>query len=132
MKWKTTAIAGVVLLVFGFLLGFIPESQRASELVTQLDGARLENKLREIRELAALSYLDSSKKNYASAASSSERMFGVANEVAKNTKDEALRGSLTGLLTFHDTVQNKLSAGDASVSDQLQQVVKKTQAELKR
>jgi hypothetical protein len=75
----------------------------------QLDGARLENKLREIGELAALSYMDASKKNYASAAGESERMFGVANEVAKNTKDDALRGGLTGLLAFHDPVQSKLS-----------------------
>jgi hypothetical protein len=30
-------------------------------------------------------------------------MFGIANEVAKNTKDEALRGSLAGLLTIQDT-----------------------------
>jgi hypothetical protein len=132
MKWKTAVIAGAVLLLVGFLLGFIPESQRASKLAMELESARLENKLREIRELASLSYLDASNKNYASAAGQSERMFGIANEVAKSTKDDALRGSLTGLLTFHDTVQGKLSAGDGSVLDQLQQMLKKTQGELKR
>jgi hypothetical protein len=89
-------------------------------------------KLREIRELAVLSYMDASKKNYASAAGESERMFGVANEVAKNTKEDALRGSLTGLLAFHDPVQSKLSTGDGSVLDQLQQMVLKTQRDLKR
>jgi hypothetical protein len=132
MRWKTAAIGGVMLLVVGFLFGFIPESQRAAEMSMQLDGARLENKLSEIRELASLSYLDASKKNYAAAAGESERMFGVANEVEKNTKNDALRGTLTGLLAFHDAVQSKLSAGDASVMEQLQQVVKKTQGELKR
>jgi hypothetical protein len=131
MRWKTTVIFSAVLLFVGLLLGFIPESQRASELAMQLNSGRLENKLMQIRELAALSYVDASTKNYASAAGNSERMFGVANEVAKNTKDDALRGSLTSLLTFHETVQSKLSAGDASVLDQLQQVVKKTQGELK-
>ncbi len=54
MKWKTVAIVGAVLFLAGFLSGFIPEYQRASKLAKQLETARLENKLREIRELASL------------------------------------------------------------------------------
>jgi hypothetical protein len=132
MKWKTVALVGAVLFLAGFLLGFIPEYQKASKLVKQLETARLENKLREIRELASLSYIDASKMNYGSAAEDSERMFGLAREVAYDTKDDGLRSSLDGLSTFRDTVKGKLSAADASVLEPLQQIVQKTQRELKR
>ena len=132
MKWKTVAILGAILFLAGFLLGFIPEYQRASKLAKQLETAQLESKLREIRELASLSYIDASKMNYGSAAEDSERMFGLAREVANDTKDEGLRSSLNGLSTFRDTVKGKLSAADASVLEPLQQIVQTTQSELKR
>jgi hypothetical protein len=132
MKWKTVAIVGAVLFLAGFLLGFIPEYQRASKLTKQLETAQLGSKLREIRELASLSYIDASKMNYGSAAEASERMFGLAREVANDTKDDGLRSSLNGLSTFRDTVKGKLSAADASVLEPLQQIVQKTQRDLKR
>ena len=132
MKWKTVAIVGAILFLAGFLLGFIPEYQRASKLAKQLETAQLESKLREIRELASLSYIDASKMNYGSAAEDSERMFGLAREVANDTNDDGLRSSLNGLSTFRDMVKGKLSAADASVLEPLQQIVQKTQKELKR
>lgn len=127
MNWKTIAMVGSVLFVAGFLLGFIPQHQKASRLASQLETVRLESKLREIRGLASLSYIDATKLNYGSAAEDAERMFGLAREVANNTKDDGLRGSLNGLLTFRDTVMGKLSAADASVLEPLQQIVQKTQ-----
>jgi hypothetical protein len=132
MKWKTVAIVGAVLFLAGFLLGFIPEYQRASKLAKQLETAQLESKLREIRELASLSYIDASKMNYGASAEDSERMFGLVREAANDTKDDGLRSSLNGLSTFRDTVKGKLSAADASVLEPLQQIVQKTQRELKR
>jgi len=131
MKWKTVAIVGTVLFLAGFLLGFIPQHQIASKLAMQLETARLKSKLREIRELASLSYIDAAKLNYGSAAEDSERMFGLAREVANDTKDDALRNSLNGLSTFRDTVMSKLRSADPSVLELLQQIVQKTQRELK-
>jgi hypothetical protein len=132
MTWKTVAIVGGVLFLAGFLLGFIPEYQKASKLAMQLETARLESKLKEIRELASLSYIDASRMNYGSATEDSERMFGLAREVANDTKDDGLRSSLNGLSTFRPTVNGKLSAADASVLEPLQQIVQRTQRELKR
>ena len=131
MNWKTVAIVGTVLFLAGFLLGFLPQYQRASKLAMQLETVRLESKLREIRELASLSYIDAAKLNYGSAAEDSERMFGLAREVANDTKDDALRNSLNGLSTFRDTVMSKLRSADPSVLELLQQIVQKTQRELK-
>jgi len=132
MKWKTVAIVGIVLFLAGFLLGFIPQHQKASDLTKQLETVRLESKLREIRALASLSYIDATKLNYGSAAEDSERMFGLAREAANDTKDDSLRTSLNGLATFRETVMDKLRAADASVLEPLQQIVQKTQKELKR
>ena len=75
MKWQTVAIAGAVLFVAGFLSGFIPKYQDTLKLAKQLQSVQLQSKLREIRELAALSYIDASKMNYGSAAEDSEGMF---------------------------------------------------------
>jgi len=132
MKWKTVAIVGIVLFVAGFLLGFIPQHKKASDLTNQLETVRLESKLREIRALASLSYIDATKLNYGSALEDSERMFGLAREVANDTKDENLRSSLDGLATFREPVMDKLRTADASVLEPLQQIVQKTQKELKR
>jgi hypothetical protein len=132
MNWKTVAIVGIVLFLAGFLLGFIPQHQKASGLASQLETARLEGRLSEIRELAALSYLDAAKMNYGSAAEDSERMFGLARQVANSTKNDDLRSSLNGLSTLHDAVRTKLSAADASVLEPLYQLVQKTQRGLKR
>jgi len=132
MNWKTLAIVGIVVFLAGFLLGFMPQHQKASDLTKQLETVRLESKLREIRALASLSYIDATKLNYGSAAEDSERMFGLAREVANDTKDDGLRSSLDGLATFRETVMDKLRAADASVLEPLQQIVQKTQKELKR
>lgn len=132
MRWRTAVIFGAVLFLAGLLLGFIPEYQKAAALATQLDNARLESKLRQIRELASLSYMEASRRNYGSAAEDSEKMFGLVNEVAGDTKDNALRSSLNSLLGFRDTVRNKLSAADSSVLEPLQQIVQKSQTELNR
>ena len=132
MRWKTVATVGIVLFVAGFLLGFIPQHKKASDLGKQLETVRLESKLREIRALASLSYIDATKLNYGSAAEDSERMFSLAREVANDTKDDGLRSSLNGLATFRETVMDKLRAADASVLEPLQQIVQKTQKELNR
>ncbi len=132
MNWKKVAITGAILFVIGFLLGFIPQYQKASKLTAELDSARLGGELSQIREKAALSYVDASRMNYGSAAEDSERMFGLATQLANDTKDAALRSSLQGLLTLRDTVEGKLKAADSSVLQPLQQIVQKSQTELKR
>ena len=132
MKIKTVALAGAALFLIGFLLGYIPQHQKASRLVAELETARLDSKLREIRALASLSYMEASKLNYGSAAEDSERMFGISRQLVNDTNDDALRRSLNGVLTFRETVQGKLSAADASVLEPLQRMVQKMNTELKR
>ena len=132
MKVTTVAVLGAALFLIGFLVGYIPQHQKASTLATQLETARRESKLREIRALASLSYMETAKLNYGSATEDSERMFGLAREIVNETNDDALRRSLNGWLAFRETGRGKLTAADASVLEPLQQIVQKTQTELKR
>ena len=132
MKITTAALAGAALFLVGFLLGYVPQHQKASRLMAELETARFDSKLREIRALASLSYVEASKLNYGSAAEDSARMFGISRELVNDTKDDTLRRSLNGVLTFRETVQGKLSAADASVLEPLQRMVQKTNTELKR
>jgi hypothetical protein len=87
MKATTSAIVGAALFLVGFLIGYIPQHQKSSTLAAQLETARLDSKLREIRALASLSYIEASKLNYGSALEDSERMFSLSREVATDTKD---------------------------------------------
>jgi hypothetical protein len=132
MRKTTVAVLGAALFLIGFLLGYIPEHQKASAFASQVESARLDSKLREIRELASLSYVEAAKLNYGSAADDSGKMFAICQQLATDTKDDGLRRSLNSVLTFRDTVKGKLSAADASVLEPLQQIVQKTQTELKR
>jgi hypothetical protein len=132
MRKTTVAVLGAALFLIGFLIGYIPEHQKTSAFASQVETARLDSKLREIRELASLSYVEASKLNYGSAADDAGKMFAISQQVATDTKDDGLRRSLNSLLTFRDTVKGKLSAADASVLEPLQQIVQKTQTELKR
>jgi hypothetical protein len=132
MKLKSTAIVGTVLFLAGALLGFVPEYQKASKLSEELESARLDDRLSDIRELAALSYINASKMNYGSAAEDSKRMFGLVSELDGDTKDASLRNNLNDLSTYHDSVMGKLSAADASAQEPLLQIVQMTQRALKR
>lgn len=133
MNWKKVLITAVIVFIIGFLLGFIPQYRKASNLQTDLDAAQLTGELAHIRELAALSLAEASRMNYGSAAVDSERMFNLVNETAnQHTKETGLHDTLENLLTFRNTVESKLKNGDNNVLDPLQQIVQKTQANLKR
>lgn len=132
MRWQRVVSIGAILFLAGFLFGFIPERRKASLLDEQWKTAQLQGQLSEIRELALLSYFQASRLNYGSARDASERMFGRATQLANGSEDRNLKSSLDGLQSFHESLKAKLTAADPSVLQQLQQLVQKTQAELKR
>ena len=132
MRWQRVVSIGAILFLAGFLLGFIPERRRASLLDEQRKAAQLQKRLSDIRELALLSYFQASRLNYGSARDASERMFGLARQLANGTEDRNLKSSLDALQTMHDPLKAKLTAADASVLQPLQQLVQKTQSELTR
>ena len=131
MNWKAIGIWGAVLFLGGGLLGFVPQYKKVSQLTRELDSLRSESKLQEIRGLASLSYVDTARMNYGSAAEHAERMFDLSRQLASETKSDGLRSSLAGIASFHDTVMSKLRSADPSALEPLQQLVQKTQRELK-
>ena len=132
-------ILWLVLLLIGFLAGFIPQYTRAqqarSQLQTvkqQLSTCQLGNRLAQLRDNAALTYLEATRKNYGLAAEHSSRFFDQARQVADQTTDATLRSSLEQLLSTRDTITSELAKGIPDVVPQLEALLMKAEQDLKR
>lgn len=82
MNWKTLLIAGGVLVVTAFLLGFVPQYLKAGDLDNQLGASRRqlnsEREKSQMDELALLcgrAYLETNRKNYGLASQYSTKFF---------------------------------------------------------
>jgi hypothetical protein len=136
---KNKLILWLVLLLVGFLVGFVPQytkAQRArSELESvkqQLSVCQLGNRLSQLRDSAALMYLEATRKNYGLAGEYATRFFEEAHQVAEQTSDPGLRAQLQDLLTSRDEALGKLAQGDAGILPQLQTLLTKTLQNVKR
>jgi len=130
---KNKLILWLVLLLIGFLVGFIPQYTKAqhahSELESvkqQLSSCQAGNRLSQLRDSAALTYLEATRKNYGLAGQYATRFFDQAHQLAEQTADAALRAQLQELLTARDDVIAKLAQGDPAVLGQLQTLLTKT------
>ena len=82
----------------------------------------------QLRDLACLTYLQASQKDFGLAAGTSTRLFDHAREVAKQTIDSADRKSVEDLLGLRDPITAKLATGDSEVLNELQVLLVKTRA----
>lgn len=131
-KWKL--IAGSAALVAMFLLGFIPQFRESRRRASELDAAqneltvlRLENETARLRDLAALMYMEVSRKNFGVAADHAKEFFAAAGDLAGRTGDPALQQKLRNLLTMRDQVTAGLASADAGVGAQLQELLLRAQ-----
>jgi len=118
-------IAAVVLVVV-FLAGFLPQYIKANRLDNELRQARQGNASAELRDLAALAYVQANAKNYGLAAATTTRFFNRVREVANLTADPNYKKALENLLVSRDKVTAELAKGDAGVMSDLQELFTKT------
>src|SRR5687768_2734460 len=118
--------AGVLMILFAFLVGFLPGYAKGQRQEKELREARQENRLAELRDLASLAYLQAIQKDYGLAAGTSTRLFDRTREVANQTLDSADRKSLEDLLSLRDPITRKLATGDPGVLNDLQVLLVKT------
>lgn len=123
---KSRIIVVLVLLIAAFAAGFIPQYLKASRLANALRGARQENSLAELRDLAGLAYLQASQKDYGLAASTTTRFFNRTREVAGQTLDSSGKKPLEDLLSLRDTITTQLAKGEPGVQNDLQTLLVKT------
>ncbi len=132
-------VLGLILLMVGFLLGFIPQYSRSRQLQQkvsaqsgQIEMCRSAEQLSQLRDTAALMYLEATQKNYGTSGEHAGRFFDQAQRLANSTQDEALRNLLREILATRDQVTADLAKGNAAVVSEMQPVLSRVEQETKR
>jgi hypothetical protein len=116
-----------LLLLAGFLIGFIlPYSrlqrvqQELSGSTKQLQSCQSSQQLSQLRDTATMMYLEAVQKNYGKAGEYSREVFDQAQQIASSTEDSALRNLLRDTLATRDQVTADLAKGDAAALSEIQ------------
>jgi len=123
----------VVLLVGGFLLGFVPEYLKNRELRSQLQdpqktisSLKLQVQLAELRDTASLVLLELSRQNYGLARDYFGQYYEKLKEAAEAVQDPALKKSLEDLQGTREPITSQLAAATAASLTAWQPVFLKT------
>ena len=114
----------VVLLIIGFLLGFVPEYRKNRDLEAQLenpkqtiDALKLQVQLGDLRDAAALMLLELSRQNYGLARDHAMDYYTKLQNLINESHDESLKKSLAELsATQGSLTTNLVSATPASLT----------------
>lgn len=131
-------ILWLVLLVIGFLGGFIPQFLKVQRLGDDLAGAKQQlnacqaaslavNQLAQLRDAATMMYFEASRKNYGNASDYANRFFTLAQQSASQTTDPSVKAALEDALKSRDAIIAELAKGDPAVIADLQPLVIKVQ-----
>jgi hypothetical protein len=136
---RNNLIVWPILLIAGFLAGFIPQHSKANRLedkvsasTVQIEGCQFSEQLYQLRDAAALMYLEATQKNYGTSGDDANRFFDQAQRLANSTQDEALRNLLGGILSMRDRIIADLAKGDAAVVSEMQPILSKVEQSTKR
>src|SRR5207253_5145587 len=121
-----------VLLIAGFLVGFILQyarlqrvQQELSASTKQLGSCQSSEQLSQIRDTATMMYLDAVQKNYGKAGEYAKEFFDQAQRIVSSTEDPALRNLLRDTLTTRDQITADLAKGDAAALSEIQPLLSK-------
>jgi len=123
---KNRVVVVFILLIIVFLAGFVPQYLKVKRLENDLAVARQENSLAQLRDLAALTFVQASQKNYGLAAGTSTQFFSRTREMADRAPDANGRKALEDLLTSQDKITAELANGDPGALGDLQVLFEKT------
>jgi hypothetical protein len=129
---KNRLILWLLLLVVGFLAGFIPQylkkqsiSQELTATKQQLDSCGARVAMSQLRDTASMLYLEATQKNYGTAADYSRRLFEGIQQQAGKTSDPIVKATLDDVLKSRDAITAELAKGDPAVITNLQPLVGK-------
>jgi hypothetical protein len=121
-----------LLLLVGFLIGFILQYSRLQRLqqelsasMKQLGSCQSSQQLAQLRDTATMMYLEVVQKNYGNAGEYSRKMFDQAQQIADSTQDPALRNLLRDTLATRDQITADLAKGDAAALSEIQPLLSK-------
>lgn len=116
-----------VLLIVGFLTGFILQyarlrqaQQELSDFANKLGSCQSSEQLSQLRDTAAMMYLETVQKNYGEGGEYSKKFFDQAQRVVGSTEDSSLRNLLREALATRDQITGDLAKGDPAVVSEIQ------------
>lgn len=131
---KNILIAGIAMLIVGFLAGFAPEhskisraNQEAQVLKDQLDACKRAEAIGSFRNRAALLYVDASRNNFSIAGEKASKDFTAIRVFANQTSDANLKQSLEDVLSSRDAIIAGLAKADPAVTATIQEMFMKLQ-----
>jgi hypothetical protein len=123
-----------VLLIAGFLVGFILPYARLQRLqkelsasTRQLGSCQSSEQLSQLRDKATMMYLEAVQKNYGLAGEYSKEFFDQAQRIVSSTEDLALRNLLRDTLATRDQITGDLAKGDAAALAEIRPMLSKLQ-----
>ena len=130
MRYKL--VLWFLLLLTGFLIGFTLQysrlqriQQELSASTKQLGSCQSSQQLSQLRDTAAMMYLEVVQKNYGKAGEYSREVFDQAQQIASSTEDSELRNLLRDTLATRDHITADLAKGDAAALSEIQPVFSK-------
>jgi hypothetical protein len=108
-----------VLLLIAFVAGLLPMFIQLTQTRGELAAAKKRIELAEVRELAALSFLEVSRNNYGVASSHTSQLFDRLSRLAQSA-DEPTRSLALSLLDKRDAITGLLAAADPAARVELQ------------
>jgi len=128
----------LVLLVGGFLGGYIPQHLRltdaenqASSAKKQLDTCQATAQLSQLRDSATMMYLEATRKNYGTSAEYSTKFFQSVQQTFTSTSDPAVQSVLREILAMRDQITADLAKGDPAAVNDIQPILVKLEQGLK-
>lgn len=123
----------IVLLLGGFLLGFVPQYLKNRELraelqspQTTIDALNSQIQMSEIRDAASLTLLELSRQNYGLARDNSSQYYDKVKEAAEAAQDPALKKSLEDLVATRDSFTAQLVTAGPTALAMYQPIILKT------
>ncbi len=123
----------IILLVGGFLGGFVPEYLKNRELRAELenpqktiDALQLQVRLAELRDLSSQTLLELSRQNYGLARDYSGQFYARLKDLTDTVQDPNLKKSLQDLAATHDAFTTNLAEPSPASLTAWQPIVMKT------
>jgi len=121
-----------VLLIVGFLAGFIPQYSRLQQAQWQLSASTKElvscqasEQLSQLRDTATVMFLEVVQKNYGKAGEYSKEFFDKTQRIQSSTGDPVLRNLLRDTLATRDQITADLAKGDSAALSEIQLLLSK-------
>jgi len=127
MTRGTKALVMIILVAVAFLsgllIGYMEVRETKGLLQTaqnERDNLRLQKQLSQVRDLAALMYVETSRQNYGLGGEYAARYFDQVKRLRDAGMPEQLRSSINELLSHQDAVTASLSRAEPGATQQVQ------------